>query len=330
MDRRGLLHGAVAATAWCCAGRAWAQPARTLYRIGLLGVGNDPVDMAGPKPRSTTMAALISGLRDLGYTYGEHYVTEPRSAQGQVERFPALAAELIALKVDVIVAAGPALAALKAATSTVPVVMAGAEDPIGIGAVKSLARPGTNFTGLSNQSVEATVKRLELLKEIVPGRAPVAVLWDSGARLTWLAVAHAASQRGWRLTSYEVRDLAGIEAAVKAASAAKAGALLPFGGLAFSHADAIAELALASRLPAGVGSRATVRKAGLISYGADLDAIWRRAAYFVDKIRRGADPATLPVEQPTAFHLAVNLKTAKALGLAIPQSLLLRADEVVE
>ena len=174
------------------------------------------------------------------------------------------------------------------------------------------------------------MKRLELLKEIVPGRAPVAVPWDSGARLSWQAVAEAASQRGWRLTSFEVRDLAGIEAAVRAASAAKAAALLPLGGLAFRHADAIAELALASRLPAAAASRAALRQGGLISYGADLDAIWRRAAVFVDKIRRGADPATLPVEQPTVFRLAINLRTAKALGLTVPQSLLLRADEVVE
>ena len=164
----------------------------------------------------------------------------------------------------------------------------------------------------------------------VPGRAPVAVLWDSGARLTWQAVAEAARQRGWRLTSFEVRDLAGIETAIRSAGTAKAAALLPFGGLAFRHADAIAELALASRLPAATASRATVRKAGLISYAADLDAIWHRAATFVVKISRGADPATLPVEQPTTFHLAINLKTAKALGLAIPPSPLLRADEVIE
>ncbi len=329
IDRRGLLEGVLAAAAGSVAGRASAQPARPLYRIGLLGV-QDPVDMVGPQPRSSSTAALVRGLRELGLRYGEHYVTEPRSAQGQVERFPALAAELIALKVDVIVAAGPALAALKAATSTVPIVMGGADDPLGIGAVKSLARPGTNFTGLSNQSVEAAVKRLELLKEIVPGRAPVAALWDPGARLTWLAVAEAARQRGWRLTSFEVSDLAGLQAAVRTASAAKAAALLPFGGLVFRHADAIAELALASRLPAAFGSHAAVRKAGLISYGADFDAIWHRAATFVVKIIRGADPATLPVEQPTAFHLALNLRTAKALGVAIPQALLLRADEVIE
>ena len=329
-DRRDLLRGAVAATAWCCARRAWAQPARKLYRIGLLGVGADPADMAGPQPRFGASAAFVKGMAELGHVYADHYLTEPRSAQGQVERFPALVAELLALKVDVIVAAGPALAALKAATSTVPIVMAGAEDPLGIGAVKSLARPGTNFTGLSNQSVEASVKRLELLKEIVPGRAPVAVLWDSGALLSWRALSEATHQRGWRLASFEVRDLAELVAAVKAASAAKVSALLPIGGLAFRHARAIAELSLAHRLPNAAASRAAVQHAGLLFYGADLDAIWHRAAFFVDRIRRGADPATLPVEQPTAFHLAVNLRTAKTLGLAVPPSLLLRADEVIE
>jgi putative ABC transport system substrate-binding protein len=269
-------------------------------------------------------------MRDLGHVYGEDFVTEARSPAGQVERFPALVAELTGLRVDVIVSAGPALAALKQATSTLPIVMAGAEDPVGLGVVKSLAHPGTNFTGLSNQSVEATVKKLELLKELVPGPAPVAVLWDPGSRLTWQALDASARQRGWKLLSFEVREVAEIDAAIKAATAARAGALLPAGGLVFRHARRVAELAAASRLPAFYGNRAQVGDAGLIHYAADLDQIWRRAAAFVDKILKGTRPADLAVEQPTKFNLVINLRTAKAIGITVPQSLLLRADQVLE
>jgi putative ABC transport system substrate-binding protein len=276
------------------------------------------------------MVAFLAGLRSLGYVYGEDFVTEPRSPAGQVERFPALVAELMGLRVDLIVAAGPALAALKQATSTLPIVMAGAEDPVGLGVVKSLAHPGTNFTGLSNQAVEVAVKRLELLKELVPGPAPVAVMWDPGSRLSWQAVEGSARRRGWRLLSFEVRDAAEINAGVKAATAAQAGALLPVGGLVFRHARLIAELAAASRLPAFYSNPDQVGDAGLIRYGADLDLIWGRAAVFVDKILRGAKPSGLPVEQPTKFNLIINLQTAKAIGLTIPRVLLLRADEVIQ
>jgi putative ABC transport system substrate-binding protein len=232
-----------------------AQPARKVHRIGMLGVGATSAEMSGPQPASPPSAALLDGLRDLGHVFGKDFVTEARSPAGQVDRFPALVAELIGLRVDVIVAAGPALAALQQATSTLPIVMAGAEDPVGLGVVKSLAHPGTNFTGLSNQSVESTVKKLEMLKELVPGPAPVAVLWDPGSRLTWRAVEAAARQRGWKLLSFEVRDVAAIDAAIKAATAARAGALLPAGGLVFRHARRIAELAAANRLPAFMPTR---------------------------------------------------------------------------
>jgi putative tryptophan/tyrosine transport system substrate-binding protein len=329
IDRRSLLRG-VAGSLLAAPPMVRAQPARKLHRIGMLGVGSAAADMSGPQPRSATANALVLGMRELGYVFGEDFVTEPRSPQGEVERFPALIAELIDLRVDVIVAAGPALAALKRATSTIPIVMAGAEDPVGLGVVKSLSHPGTNFTGLSNQSVEATVKKLELLKEIVPGPSPVAVLWDPESLLSWRAAEVEAQRRGWKLLSFEVRDLAGIEAAIRAASAARAGALLPAGGLVFRHARRTAELAAASRLPAFYSNRAQVGDAGLIAYGADLDVIWHRAAVFVDKILKGARPAELAVEQPTKFTLTINLKTAKALGITIPKSVLLRADEVIQ
>jgi putative ABC transport system substrate-binding protein len=208
--------------------------------------------------------------------------------------------------------------------------MAGAEDPVGLGVIQTLAHPGTNFTGLSNQSVEAAVKKLELLKAVVPGAAPVAVLWDPGSLLSWQAVEASARQHGWKLLSFEVNDADEIDAAIKAATAARAASLLPVGGLVFRHARRIAELTARSRLPAFCGRTVEVRQAGLISYGADLDVIWRRAAVFVDKILRGAKPADLAVEQPTKFNLVINLKTAKAIGLTIPQALLLRADEVIQ
>ena len=327
MKRRTLIG---AGGLWLAPLASRAQPARKVHRIGMLGVGPNTADMAGPKPAFPPIAALVAGLRELGYVYGETFVTEPRSAEGQVERFPGLVAELIRLQVDVIVAAGPALAACKQATSTLPIVMAGAEDPVGLGVIQSLARPGTNFTGLSQQSVETTVKKLEMLKELVPGAAPVAVLWDPAALLGWKALQAAARQRGWKLLSFEVHDATGIEAAIKAAAAAKAGALLPTGGLAFRHARRIAELALMSRLPAAYGNTAQVGDVGLLAYGADLTVIWHRAAVFVDKILRGAKPADLAVEQPTTFKLTLNRKTAKVLGLTIPQTLLVRADEVIE
>jgi putative ABC transport system substrate-binding protein len=169
-----------------------------------------------------------------------------------------------------------------------------------------------------------------LLKELVPGAAPIAVLWDPGSRLSWQAVETSARQRGWKLLSFGVHDVAEIDAAIKAAAVARAGALLPVGGLAFRHARHIAEAAASSRLPAAYANPNQVGQAGLISYGADLDVIWRRAAVFVDKILKGTKPADLPVEQPTKFNLVINLKTARAIGLRIPQSLLLRADEVIQ
>jgi putative tryptophan/tyrosine transport system substrate-binding protein len=324
--RRSLI---AAGGLWLAPWAALTQPARKLYRIGMLGVGATSAEMAGPQPMAPPRAALLDGLRDLGHVYGEDFVTEARSPAGQVEHFPALVAELIGLRVDVIVAAGPALVALKQATATIPVVMAGAEDPVGVGVVKSLAHPGTNFTGLSNQSVEATVKKLELLKELVPGPAPVAVLWDAGARLSWQAVEASARKRGWKLLSFEVRDRAEIESAIKAAVAARAGALLPAGGLVFRHARRIAELTAANRLPAFYTNPPQVGDAGLIRYGADLNLIWRRAAVFVDKILKGARTADMAVEQPTQFEMVINLKVAQSIGLVVPKSILLRADKVI-
>ena len=190
--------------------------------------------------------------------------------------------------------------------------------------------PGGNFTGLSLQSVELTGKRLELLKELVPAAALVAVLWDRTGLLFWQAAQAAARERGWKLLSLEIQDAGKIEEAFKAATDARAGALLVLGVGGLVPYARVAELAASSRLPAMYGLRSYVEAGGLISYGADINDIWRRAAVFVDKILKGAKPADLPIEQPTKFELVVNRRAAKAIGLTIPPLILLRADQVIE
>src|SRR5262245_53425289 len=223
------------------------------------------------------------------------------------------------------------LYALKQITSTIPVVMIGIADPVSEGFARSLAHPGGNFTGFSMQGLDITAKRLELLKELVPGAAPVAVLWHRTNLPGWQVAEATAGGRGWKLISLEIRDVSEIEGAFKAATAGRSGALLVFGsGLLAAHARRIAELASKSRLPAMYSFRSNVEVGGLISYGVNGIDNFRRAAVFVDKILKGAKAADLPIEQPTKFELAVNLKTAKALGLTIPRSILLRADEVIQ
>jgi putative ABC transport system substrate-binding protein len=330
MDRRALIGGLALVT--LAVPRATpAQPARKVYRLGILRPPETTADMVGPQPRDPSVNALLRGLREFGYMYGPHFVTEPRGGEGGPESFPSLAAELVRLQVDVIVATGPMLSALKQATSTIPIVMVGAVDPVAQGFVQSLAHPGGNFTGMSPQMVETMGKRLELLKELAPFAASVAVLRVPPNPLFWKAAEAAARERGWKLLSLEIRDAGEIEGAFKAAIAARAGALLVFpAALLDRHARRIAELAARSRLPAMCALRFYVEAGGLMSYGADLTENWRRAAAFVDKILKGAKPADLPVEQPTKFELVINLKAAKALGLTIPQPMLLRASEVLQ
>ena len=326
IGRRSFLAGIAALAVVRNAG---AQSARKVYRIGILGTAAAS-DLAGPQPRSASILAFLRGMREQGYVYGEQFVTEVRGADGKLERFPGLATELVGRQVDVIVAPGPALSALKQATSTIPIVMAASSDPVGRGLVQSLSRPGGNITGLSLQSIDTMGKRLELLKELVPGAPSVAVLWDRGNVLFWPAAEAAARGRGWKLLPFEVRDVGQIEATFKAATDARASALLADAGpILFPQRRRVAELAARNRLHAMYELRQFVEAGGLISYGVDINDIWRRAAVFVDKILKGAKPADLPVEQPTKFELVINLKAAKALGLTIPQSLLLRADEVI-
>ena len=294
-------------------------------------MGYVTADMVGPKPRSPVVAALLRGLQELGYAYGKDFVTEVRGGEAGPEHFRRLASELVRLRVDVIVAPGPMLPALKQATSTIPVVMAGALDPVAQGLVKSLGQPGGNFTGFSLQSADAVAKRLELLKELVPDALLIAVLWEQTVIEQWRVAEAAARERGWRLLSIEVRNHGEIEPALRAARDARAGGLLVLsGGILYLQARRLAELAIKSRLPAVYSLRPQVEAGGLMSYGADIVDTWRRAAVVVDKIVKGANPAQLPVQQPTKFELVINLPAAQSIGLAIPPSVLLRADDVLQ
>jgi len=334
MDRRAFIGG-LALEALATLDVARAQPARKVYRIGYLASSGTPSSVQGPDPQSAGFRSLLRGLRELGWVYGEHFVTEARSGEGKLERFRDLAAELVRLKVDVIIGPGPVLPALKQATSTIPVVMVGASAPVSQGLIQSLARPGGNFTGLSLQLVETTGKRLELIKELAPGPAPVAILWDrlaASGGAPWEAAQSAARQGGWGLISLDIREFAGkIEEAFKAASNARAGALLVHPTALFDeNLKKITELAVRRRLPAIYGLRGYVEAGGLMSYSADIYDLYYRAAVFVDKILKGARPADLPVEQPTKFDLMINVKAAKAIGLTIPPTLLSRANDVVQ
>jgi putative ABC transport system substrate-binding protein len=305
-----------------------AQPAAKVYRIGLLG-GTPPT----AEPR--LWEGFFQGLRELGYVEGQNILIEGRWYGEQTERLPALAAELVRLKVDVIVAgAPPAPEAAQRATSTIPIVFASHGDPVGSGLVASLARPGGNVTGLSILSPELVGKQLQLLKEAVPRISRVAVLWNPTIPIQELVLREAevaARSLKVQLQVLEARAPGDFASAFSAMTKDRAGGLISLGGsIFFAQRTRIAELAAQSRLPAMYGQREYAEAGGLMAYGASIRENWRRAATYVDRLLKGAKPADLPVEQPTKFELVINLKTAKALGLTIPQSLLLRADEVIQ
>jgi putative ABC transport system substrate-binding protein len=309
---------------------AEAQQAAKIARIGYLGLNR----AASPHLRE----AFLQGLRDLGYVEGRNLVIEYRDAEGKSERLPALAAELVALKVDVIVAPGTLAAlAAKQATRTLPIVFASAGDPVTDGLVASLARPGGNVTGTSNLILELVGKCLEQLKQAVPGVSRVAALWQPGAmgaraEKDMLKGAEAAARAlGVRLQFVEARGPADFDRAFSETTTAHADALTVLPSAMFvNERRRLVALAAKNRLPAVYPSRDSVDAGGLMSYGPDLADVFRRAATYVDKILKGAKPGDLPVEQPTKFELVINLKTAKALGLTIPPSLLGRADEVIQ
>ena len=282
--------------------------------------------------------AFRQGLRDLGYVDGRSVVIEYRDAEGKYDRLPARAAELVALKVDVIVAADtPAALAAKQATRTLPIVFIGAGDPVTIGLVTSLARPGGNVTGLSLLAPELVGKRLELLKQAVPGVGRVAALWQPGfvgertEKDMLKEVEVAARALGVRLQFVEVRGPADFDRAFSDMTRARADALTVLGSAMFANERRrVVDLAAKNRLPGVYGFREYVDAGGLMAYGPNVADLFQRAATYADKILKGAKPGDLPVEQPTKFELVLNLKTAKALGLTIPQSVLVRADQVIE
>jgi ABC-type uncharacterized transport system substrate-binding protein len=307
------------------------QPAAgKVYRIGILG----NIPLTNPEG-ARLWGAFIQGLRDLGYVEGQNITIEYRFSEGQYERLPDLAADLVRLQVDVIVApATQNVLVAKQATRTIPIVMTGGGDPVGNGLVASLARPGGNVTGLSILAFETVGKQLELLKEIVPRFSRVAVLGNPNTQMypLWLGEVKAAARSlGVQLQILEARGPDNLESAFAAMSRERAGALLvPTDGMFLLHRTRIVELAAKSRLPAMYGTKEYVDVGGLMVYGASLRDNFRRAATYVDKILKGAKPADLPVEQPTKFEFVINMKTAKALGLTIPPSVLARADEVIQ
>src|SRR6266571_8642500 len=307
-----------------------AQQAGKVPRIGFLGV-------TSPSARPSHLDAFRQRLRELGWVEGQHIVIDYRCAESRVDRLPDLAAELVRLKVDLIVASAgtQAATAAKNATETIPIVMIYVRDPVGTGLIASLARPGGNVTGVSGSAgLELFAKQLELLKETVPKIRRVAILSNPDNAYHQLAIREvnvAARSLGVQLQLLEARGPNEFDGAFAAMAPERVGALLVLSDAIFgSHRTRLADLAARSRLPAAFGVRDDVEAGGLMSYGPSILDSYRQAATYVDKILRGAKPADLPVEQPMKFELVLNLKTARTLGIEIPQSVLLRADHVIE
>ena len=325
MKRREFIKLLSGAAGWPLA--AYAQHTGKLYRVGFLWDGPDVFPDA--------LEAFRQGLRELGYVEGRTIAIEYRWAEGKPERMRELADELVRLKVDVIMAPSSVYtAAAKGATLTIPIIFMSHADPLGSSHVADLARPGGNITGLSLMMTETNVKGLELLKETVSGISRVAVIFDPatpshGPGLK--AVEAAGPTLGLRVQSVPVRSAAEYDTAFTAIVGEHADAVLVLSTPLFiAGAKRLAELCLAHKLPSLFGPKHHVEAGGLMSYSPDRADLWRRGAIYVDKILRGIDPADLPVQQPTKFELAINLKTAKALGLTVPPTLLARADEVIE
>ncbi len=311
-----------------CGARAEAQQLTKSPRIGYLAGSS-------PSAASARIEAFRQGLRELGYVEGKNIVIEYRYAEGKLDRLPSLAAELVHLKVDIIVTAGPIpTRSAKEVTSTIPIVMTQDPDPVGNSFVASLARPGGNITGLATLAPEISGKQLELLKEIVPKLSRVAVFGTSifpGNAQALKEIELAAKAFGVKLQYLDVLGPKDIETAFRAAGKGRAEAILMMvaGGVAGAHRTEIVELAVKSRLPAIYERREYVDDGGLLSYGTNFVNLSRRAATYVDKILKGATPADLPVEQPTKFEFIISLKAAKQIGLMIPPNVLARADKVI-
>jgi putative ABC transport system substrate-binding protein len=324
-----LLRGAVAG-AWPLTVNA--QPAK-IPRIGLMVTGS----LESPEAR-VQLDAFREGLRQLGYVEGRNIVIEYRGADGRIERFPSLAEELVRLEIDLIFAANtPAARAARQATTTIPIVAAVMGDPVADGLVASLAQPGRNVTGLTFLAPELTAKRVQLLKDALPNVSRVAALWHPGAygertmNDMLKATEAAARTAGVQLQLIEVRAAEELERAFSTMMKERAEALFLFPSpMLFLARRRIVELATTHRLPSMSQAREFVEVGGLIAYGANINDLFRRSTVYVDKILKGAKPADLPVEQPTRFELVINMKTAKALGIDVPVSMQLLADEVIE
>ncbi|HEV8472794.1 MAG TPA: ABC transporter substrate-binding protein [Methylomirabilota bacterium] len=319
MNRRAFIATATAILVAPLA--AEAQPAGKMFRIGVLGIDSREL--------------LRQSLRDVGYVEGRNLAIEWRDAEGKPERFGDLAAELVRLKVDVIVAANPAATfAVKRSTASIPIVMMNTPDPVQLGLVVSLGRPGGNVTGTTTLSADLSIKQLELLKEAVPRAVRIAVLSNPSNSWHPLAIkgAEAAARSlAVQLQIVAVRGPEELDNAFTAMTRERAGAVLVLADpTTFFHRTRLADLAAKRRLPAMYGPRGYADAGGLMSYWAHNADLYRRVGSYVDRILKGAKPGDLPVEQPTRFEFVINLKTAKTLGLTIPQSLLRRADQVIE
>jgi putative ABC transport system substrate-binding protein len=326
MRRRELITLLGGAAAWPLA--ASAQQAGRTYRIGFLTAGTSGA-------RTFLLPFFVEALQQLGWIEGKNIVFEYRYAENRLDRLPDLAAELVRLRVDVIVTEGTlAPIAAKRATTAIPIVMTSGGDPLGSGLVASLARPGGNVTGMSMMVPDLAGKRLELLKELLPQVSRVVVLWNAAnpypARV-FRETENAARIMGLEIQSLEVRGPGDFDGVFEVARSKRPDALITIEDpLTVSYRKLIVDFAARNRLPAIHGLREFVELGGLIAYGVRLSDLYRRAAAYADKILRGASPADLPVEQPTKFELLINLRTAKALGLDVPATLLARADEVIE
>jgi putative tryptophan/tyrosine transport system substrate-binding protein len=303
---------------------ALAQEPGKIWRMGFIAQGYEKF-----------YEALFEGLRELGYAEGRNLIVERRYAEGRAERFPEFAAEMVRLKVDIIVVSTtPAALAVKNATTTIPVVFPNAISPVESGVVASLAHPGGNVTGGAAQTAILSTKRLAILKEVVPGLSRGAVLWNAAnpaLAYPWRQTQGAAGELGVTLQSIEVRDPKDIETAFAMMTQDHFDALIVLqDALTLQHRKEIIEFSIEKRLPGMFVAKEWVVAGGLMSYGESLPDMYRRGAYFVDKILKGAKPADLPVEQVTKFELVLNLKTAKAMGLVIPANFLATADDVIE
>jgi putative ABC transport system substrate-binding protein len=308
---------------------AASQPAQKIFRVGHLAAGGRTPDGAPPRPLRET-------LRGLGYVEGQNIVYEARFAEAKFERLPEMAAELVRLKVDVLVTlGGAATVAAKQATSTIPIVMSQATgDAVATGMIASLARPGQNVTGLTDESVQLSAKRMELLKEAVPKAARIAVLWnsnDQGMTLRYREIEKAARLLHVEVQALGVREPHDFDTAFSTMARQRPDAMfLVADALTSLNRKRFIEFAATQRIPAMYEADFLVRDGGLMSYGPNVEDTFRQAALYIDRILKGAKPADLPAQQPTMYVLAVNLKTASTLGLTIPPSLLLRANEVVQ